>query len=262
MHTKVTTAAAGKNGRAVWYDSPFQIALRALGVAVAAVLVMFIAAILVIPRFYGGQAFTVMSGSMSPAINAGDVIAVRGWAPEDVCKEIQIGEIITYFPHENDPTLVTHRVVDKIAGHFSDGTSCRLIPQGDANNTPDDMISPEQVRGQFMYGIPKVGLARDWVMGNARTAALVAIALFAIYYWISGYQQPKSRVVVLGGNGAPVGSYGGQGSYSGFGGAPAANSMPDAVFVARMRELDLRERELKLDEAEAAKEFGYVAPAW
>ena len=239
-----------KLGSKEWYDSPIQIVLRAIGVAIGAVLVLFIAVLVVVPRFYDGQALTVMSGSMAPAINAGDVIVVRGLNPDEVCREIQMGEIITYFPKENDPTLITHRVVDKIAGHYPDGTNCRLIPQGDANNTPDDPVSPEQVRGQLMYDVPKVGWARDWVSHNTKTAAIGVLGVVGAYYMLSGLKEPKSRVLYLGGNTN----------------APAKPVIPDGIsydeFAAKLRELELRERELRLDEIEAQKQFGYQPPNW
>ena len=233
-----------KPGKVEWYDSPWQIALRAIGIAVGSILVMFIAAMFVVPKLNDGQALTVMSGSMAPSINPGDVIVVRGLQPEQVCSEIQLGEIISYFPHENDPTLITHRVVDKIAGHYPDGTNCRLIPKGDANNTADDPISPVQVRGQLMYGVPYVGWANDWVARNNKTAAVGVLVIFGLYYFISGFKQPKQRVLYLPGT------------------AKAAPLMDEADFLARMHELDLRERELRLDEAEANTQFGYQPPQW
>jgi len=249
MHTKIKKTKPTKVGPVEWWESPWQIAIRAVGVAVGSVLVLFIVALVVVPRIYSGQALTVMSGSMAPSINAGDVIVVRGLEPEDVCREIQMGEIVAYFPHQNDPTLVTHRIVDKIAGHYPDGTNCRLIPQGDDNNTPDNPISPEQVRGQLMYDIPKVGWARDWVSRNTKTAAVGALGVIGLYYCLSGLKEPKSRVLYLGGNNNGVKP-------------PAPGGVDDAVFAARMRELDIRERELRLDETEATKEFGYLPPSW
>ena len=233
-----------------WYDSPLQIALRAIGVAVGSVLVLFIAVMLVVPRLNNGQALTVMSGSMAPAINAGDVIVVRGLNPQEVCQEIQMGEIVTYFPHENDPTLITHRIVDKIAGHYPDGTNCRLVPKGDDNNTADEMISPEQVRGQLMYNIPKVGWVNDWVAKNQKQAAIGALGVIGLYYCLSGVKQPKSRVLYLGGNS------------NGAGPKPPQRKMGEEEYLAKMRELDLRERELRLDEIEAAEQFGYQPPEW
>jgi len=268
---KAKAKALVKEAKAVtgeWYDSPWQIALRAVGVAAGSVLVLFLAALLIVPRVVDGQALTVLSGSMSPSLNPGDVIVVRGVAPKNVCQEIQIGEIVTYFEFPNDPTLITHRVVSKIAGHYPDGTNCRLITKGDNNNDSDEPVSPEQVRGQLLYGIPKVGWAQDWVARNSKMAGAGALGVCAVAYLLSGRSQPKSRVLYLGGTEASSagGPALGGGEISGFAGlplgAPNAPNLTSLDFSHQMRELDLREREVRLLEREAAIEFGYQAPQW
>jgi signal peptidase I len=248
-----------------WYDSPRQIVLRALGIAVGTVLVLFIGAIFVVPRAYGGQALTVMSGSMQPSLNPGDVIAVKGVEPKDACAEIGIGNIVTYFAESGASDLVTHRVIAKDSGTYPDGTHCRFATQGDANNAADpDLISPEQVRGKFMYGIPAVGWARDWV-GRNRMLAAAALLLLAVAYYAWPGGGSSTRVLstgfpMLAGGvavAAGVPTAGDPGLVS-TGGATRANSA--AEIELRIRELALRERELRLREAEAAAEFGYVPP--
>jgi len=264
-----------------WYDSPRQVALRALGIAVGAVLLLFICAIFVVPKAYGGTALTVMSGSMQPSLKPGDVIAVRGLETKDVCSQVGINEIVTYLPESGSSDLITHRVVSKQSGNYPDGTKCRLLTQGDNNNTPDALISPEQVRGKFMYGIPAVGWARDWVGQNRIIAIGIIAALVGAYYlWPS--KQSGTQVLQLGGGGQLVldgGSGGGTLLGGGAGGGalalpsavggstttsqPAAEKSSDPItteFEIQVRELLLREREMRLREAEATREFGYVPP--
>ena len=111
---------------------------------------------MVVPRVLGGDSLTVLSGSMEPTFSPGDVVVVKGVTEAEVCSDVSVGSIVTYFPEPNDPTLITHRVIGKTIGTFEDGTSCRLITQGDANTVVDEPISPAQVRGVFMYGVPGI----------------------------------------------------------------------------------------------------------
>ena len=74
-----------------------------------------------------GSVFVVQSGSMAPAINAGDVIVCR--SPNG---PLQAGDIITY---QHEDKLITHRVIEVLP----EG----LRTKGDANAEPDPWIVPQ-----------------------------------------------------------------------------------------------------------------------
>lgn len=213
-----------------------------LGAIAAGVIIVVIATLFLIPRLLGGDSLTVLTGSMEPSLKPGDVVAVRGLAEEDVCTDVSIGDIVTYYPTPNDPALITHRVIAKTVGNYDDGTSCRLILQGDANSAADEPVSPEQVRGVFMYGIPAVGWARSWVEDN-KILVFSVFALLAVGIYALDRARPRTRIRTIAG--API--------------APAtASPAPDDDGASsgdasfRLRELDLRERELTLREREIA----------
>jgi signal peptidase len=189
---------------------------------------------------------------MEPTLLPGDVVVTRGTTPERVCSDVSIGTIVTYLPTPNDPALITHRVVGKTIGTFDDGSTCRLITQGDNNSAADEPVSPEQVRGVFMFGLPKLGWARQWVGGNGQ-AALIAggIALVAYGVW-SSTRKPKTRILNL--DGTPL-RQGGDAMFDAAGIPPvgaarhAAPQDPEQLALdreLRSRELDLREREIDL----------------
>jgi len=107
--------------------------------------------LLIIPLFYFGyqvylgelQFKTVLSGSMSPAINAGDVILISKTNP----REIKEGDIITF---REGNTFITHRVIEIINNSFR--------TKGDANEDPDmKIIKTEQVVGKVIFVIPFLG---------------------------------------------------------------------------------------------------------
>lgn len=222
-----------------WYESPWRIAGRAVSIAFVVAVIALIAALLVVPRVAGGSSLTVLTGSMEPTLTPGDVVAVRGVAPDQVCTEIGVGDIVTYLPEPGNPALITHRVVGKTVGTFDDGTDCRLITQGDANSAADAPVSPEQVRGSFLYSLPALGWVRQWVSENLMMLGIVLGAGLLGYGLWSTFRRPRTRVIMTSGSDGGTAVAGGSASASVS--APAAEPSPHDL---RVRELDLREREL------------------
>jgi signal peptidase len=113
---------------------------------------MFI--ICVIPDLISGdtQILTVMSDSMSPDINAGDMVIIRSVDSDG----IKVGDIITYAPRTYG-IVVTHRVVGiDDAGNF--------VMKGDANTRNDiNTVKPEQVIGRCELTIPYFGYVTHYI---------------------------------------------------------------------------------------------------
>lgn len=96
----------------------------------------------------GFQPTTVISGSMSPTMDVGDVAIVRQVSTDS----IEPGDIVQYWKEGGG--MVIHRVID-----VQDQGGTRLfITKGDANTTPDAQpVDPSQIRGKLILTIPKVG---------------------------------------------------------------------------------------------------------
>lgn len=244
---QVRSQAVRAAARTKWYDSPWRIIAGAFGSALAIIAIGALLAILVVPRLLGGDSLTVLSGSMEPTFSPGDVVVVKGVKEADVCSDVSVGSIVTYFPEPNDPTLITHRVIGKTIGTFEDGTGCRLVTQGDANTSVDAPISPAQVRGVFMYGIPGLGWVRQWVSQHPLIVGATAVAALIGWVILGSLRKPRTTVVRVS-----------QPSASGTeSSASLAREQTPAVaperelrelrereFALRERELELREREL------------------
>lgn len=87
---------------------------------------------------FGVTILQVLSNSMSPEFNKGDIIVIKKQ------KDYEIGEIITYQTNEKD--YVTHRVIEK----YEDG----FITKGDNNNVEDkEKIKIEQIKGKVILKI-------------------------------------------------------------------------------------------------------------
>jgi len=83
--------------------------------------------------------YTVMSGSMSPALSPGDLVIVKGEEP------IDIGDVVTV---ESKEFTYTHRVVERL----NDG---RFRLKGDANEDPDPgLIEASQIIGKVVLVFP------------------------------------------------------------------------------------------------------------
>lgn len=149
-------------------------AWRVVQALLTAAVVLALLAVVVVPRVMGWVPLTVLSGSMEPEIPAGSqVVVVPVDAVEDVA-EIQLGEVVTFMPRPDDPTLVTHRVV---ARTFSSDGTVRLTTQGDANDAPDEPVAAVQVRGVVRYHVPYVGYAANLLSTQQKSVGVTVVGV-------------------------------------------------------------------------------------
>jgi signal peptidase I len=131
------------------------LARRAVSVVTTALFVVALAGFLALavgPRVFGYQTMTMLTGSMSPLINPGDIVVTTP-VPAN---EIRAGDIITYHIPVEDQRVETHRVTEVTAN--PDG-SITVQTKGDANNGVDPWlatISSETV-DRHAATIPHVG---------------------------------------------------------------------------------------------------------
>ena len=121
-----------------------------------------LAVMIVIPRLGGATPYTVLTGSMRPGLPPGTLIVVRPVDP----KEIRTGDVVTYQLASGEPDVVTHRVVGVSA---TAGGEQRFTLRGDANNTNDAPILPEQIRGSLWYSLPLLGFVNSAITGQQRS---------------------------------------------------------------------------------------------
>lgn len=104
------------------------------------------------PHVLDYRTMTMLTGSMAPSIEPGDVVISTPLDVEDVTP----GMVITYHIPIDDHRVVTHRVVD--VEHTPDG-SVAVRTQGDANNAPDPWTAV--LRGDTAYEmrgvVPELG---------------------------------------------------------------------------------------------------------
>jgi len=161
----------------------WQTALTGLVTFVLIVAAGLVAALVVVPRVMGGMSLTVLTGSMEPYIHPGDVVVTRG-VDVAAAADLRVGDVITFLPYPDNPTLVTHRIIGKSVN--LSGTW--FITQGDNNNAPDKWgpVGDFQVRGHVAYVIPKVGWVRQWT-GQTGPWLLPAMGVVLIVTGVVGF---------------------------------------------------------------------------
>ncbi|WP_052436659.1 signal peptidase I [Georgenia sp. SUBG003] len=153
---------------------------------VLVVAVALAVALALVPRLLGGGALTVLTGSMEPTLSPGDMVVVR---PVEV-GDVGIGDVVTFQPVSDDPTLITHRVVAKQVG--SSGTT--FVTRGDANGADDAPIVADQIMGEVVYHVPYVGHLAVWA-GGSRQGIVVATGAALLTYAAFMLLRPQRRTI-------------------------------------------------------------------
>jgi signal peptidase I len=126
--------------------------------------------VVLVPRVGGATPYTVLTGSMRPAMPPGTLVVVRRVNPD----RIGVGDVITYQLHSGRPEVVTHRVVS-VAVDGAGGRTFRT--QGDANDAPDAApVRAVQVKGVRWYAVPHLGRFSNLLTGSQRQGAVLVLA--------------------------------------------------------------------------------------
>lgn len=103
--------------------------------------------------FFGYRYYTMLTPSMLPAFDSGDMVFVRVMSAD----QIEIGDVITFHPSSDGAAYLTHRVVEKYPNYQGTGVTC-FRTKGDNNDTKDSfLIDEERVIGKVQFSIPKLG---------------------------------------------------------------------------------------------------------
>ena len=133
-----------------------------------------------VPTFGGYSPLIVLTDSMYPSIESGDLIVVKAVDAADV-KE---GDVISFFdPDSTGSSVVTHRV----QSIRPDGS---FITKGDANNTEDQTPIPaDQLVGRYQLRIPKAGNVAMFLQTTPGLIVCVGLPLLLLV----GYELLRRR---------------------------------------------------------------------
>lgn len=139
------------------------------------------------PLAVGDRSFTVLSGSMTPAIETGDVVVAEPISPLSA----RVGDIVTFQDPEGGGKLISHRVQSVVAS----GASVRFVTRGDANTSTERWnVAADGQIGKVVYRLPKLGYALAWSGSGPARIALVAIpALILCGMGLARIWRPKAE---------------------------------------------------------------------
>ncbi|MGB9963319.1 signal peptidase I (plasmid) [Halobacterium sp. MBLA0001] len=158
----------------------------------AVVAVLLTTVLVAIPGVIGADAsYVVLSNSMEPALETGDVVIVQAVAPG----AIEVGDVITYQrPPDADggPNRVSHRVIDV---HEADG-ELTYQTKGDANDAPDPyQVHESDLTGRIWFTIPYIGYLIRFIGTTAGILTFVVLPgiLLVVTELYSVYQDATTQ---------------------------------------------------------------------
>lgn len=131
-----------------------------------------------IPNIGGTFPLMVKSGSMSPAIDEGDLIILH---TTDAKYEFKKNEIVTFWEKGPGSTLITHRIVDVTTDKDNKTV---YITRGDANAVNDhNAVSREDIVGVYQKrfsGVGRIALFMQTIPGII-VCVVLPLAIFVVY---------------------------------------------------------------------------------
>ena len=105
----------------------------------------------------------VLSGSMEPALSVGDMLVV---APQE---SYEVEDVVVF---QTGRSAVVHRIISI----NEEG----VITRGDANNTEDEPIALESIKGKVIIVIPFVGYIVNLIKTPIGTIILLGLAVWLL----------------------------------------------------------------------------------
>lgn len=155
------------------------------GIGVAAMVGCILVCIpFTIPKLFGLQIYSVISGSMEPEYPIGSVVYVGEKEPE----EVETGEVITYVLGSDTTMVMTHRVIEI---NKEDRT---FLTKGDANAAADaEPVAFQRVMGTPVLCVPKIAVIADFINAAQGRVIIGAIFIGVVLMWIIAGALKKTK---------------------------------------------------------------------
>lgn len=141
-----------------------------------------------VPDAGGVVPLIVMTDSMYPQIQSGDLILCRVEEAEDV----EVGDVIAFFDPAGSGSVVSHRVQE----FYTQDGEIYFITKGDANNIQDSKPVPaKNLVGTFWKRFPGLGEAALFMQSTTGIIVCVVLPLLALiaYDLIRGRLYEKKK---------------------------------------------------------------------
>lgn len=132
---------------------------------------------------FGYKAYKITTDSMTPSINAGDVIIVKKVQEE----KLQVGDVITF---QKQDKVITHRITNI---EEQDGKKV-YTTKGDNNNLEDnETIEYANIEGKNVLTIPKLGYIINMLENQIVFLLIILILLILLFLKIKKDEKRENR---------------------------------------------------------------------
>jgi signal peptidase len=136
-----------------------------------------IALLILAPVVLGWRPYTVLTGSMRPGIQPGDVVMDRPVSITDA----HVGDVVTFSDPTRHGNLVTHRI--RSIAHRAEATDVET--RGDANNTSERWtIATKDRVGMVVYTLPKIGRIATAIRNPIGILLIVVVPVLLIGFGV------------------------------------------------------------------------------
>lgn len=133
-----------------------------------------------VPTFFGYKSFVIVSGSMLPELQIGDIVVIKP-VEQGTLKE---GDIVSF---REGNSIVTHRI-----DHVIDSGK-RFITKGDANSSEDiNPVTYDNIEGKYEFKIANLG---NFVLFMQNKIGIIVVAL--IIYMIYFASKSKEEKIIM-----------------------------------------------------------------
>lgn len=134
------------------------------------------------PAFLGYKMYVIISGSMQPELDIGDIVVVKKINPEDLKKE----DVISF---RKGQTIITHRIAEV----QKTDESLKFVTKGDNNNTDDkDLVTTKEIEGLVVNKIQKLG--KIVLMLRDKTLIIVIVLIYYIFLMYDQSIQERKNI--------------------------------------------------------------------
>lgn len=129
------------------------------------------------PDLFGKKAFVIISGSMIPEIQIGDIVIVND------TNNVKISDIIAF---RRESSVIVHRIINEM------NVNGNLMYQtkGDNNNVPDvELVNKDSIEGVLIGKIPFIGKILMFLYNNLYIVVVICIVILLLKYYFSSWVE-------------------------------------------------------------------------
>lgn len=134
-------------------------------------------------NLFGYRQYMVLTGSMEPNYNIGDLIVIKEKPQED----IKVGDIVNYVT-DNGKDTITHRVIEIV----EQNGQIMYKTKGDNNSSSDpNLVNYSQIQGTIVFKINKLGaIITEFLTG----VGIFVIAMLIVISYIHSSRKEEKRI--------------------------------------------------------------------